>query len=209
MPSPIFRDIVASSLKMSDATDKKKFLYCLSNGISDLFGNVSLKQLMRLINLHVSPTQELERSRTLGGTRSGDKKRDFGFLRFSPSTIQTGQTAPKANPSTPPTTMPQASPSDALREEEKFEDFGGKKGKASRQAFDDSNDRAVPDPEPVTAPGPVAAETHDAPQDEDEVPAPVPQREPVAEPAMFAPVPKDKEEGSPRYEEDNDRAENA
>ena len=89
----MFAQFIEKSLSLPPGGTSNGFLNRLVNGTSDLFGNVSLKLLTRLINLHMVATCEMEYSKTIGsiGTvgqvpTTGAKRRlEFGFLKSSPS----------------------------------------------------------------------------------------------------------------------------
>ncbi len=116
-----FGQIFSKSVPMDPRT-APQFLKRLVSGISDVFGSISLRLLMRLINMHVASEWEMEYSKTVGS--SGTKKVDFGFLKSSPSTVKKPQPesrpspvpAPAVNKSSPPPQAPDISPLQKFRQ---------------------------------------------------------------------------------------------
>ena len=73
-----FGKVVENLHKESSEEFKEK----LVNSVSDMFGNVSLKQLMKLINLNKGQSSDMEGTRTLRSTTTANnKKLNFGFLK--------------------------------------------------------------------------------------------------------------------------------
>ena len=79
-----FKQIVSKSINL-DPNAANKFLAHLANGLSDLLGSVSHKQLSKLVSLQTATTSEMEYSKTMAS--QGGKKLEFGFLRSSPLAV--------------------------------------------------------------------------------------------------------------------------
>jgi len=88
LDAQIFAQTVVKALNLSESS-AHSFVNRIVAATADMFGNVCLKLLQRLINIHSVSANDMEYSKSIGSPMSGTataKKIEFGFLKNSPST---------------------------------------------------------------------------------------------------------------------------